>query len=35
MERDDVQLFNDLKKLTNDQELTSGDQFECNKKMKK
>ena len=30
MERGDAQLFNDLKKLTNDQELTPGDHFECN-----
>ena len=32
MERIDVQLFNELKKLTNGQELTSGDHFEFNEK---
>ena len=35
MERGDVQLFNELKKLKNDQELTSGDHFESNKKRMK
>ena len=35
MERGDVHLFNEQKKLINDQELTSGDYFEFKEKKEK